>query len=107
MKSFESRLKELTIPVRAWCLVCPDFKDMLVHAERYGTTPDGVAALAIRQCSKAPIEHPSHHPDGTPLEYWETKQPTCKLGESKQIADAEIYVREHGLNVVRFVPKKD
>lgn len=107
MKRFESRIKEVTIPIRPWCLDCPDFRDMLIHAERYGTTPDGVAALAIRQCAKPPVEHPSHHQDGTELEYWETQQPTCKLGISKQAVDAEMYVREHGLNVVNFVPKNE
>jgi hypothetical protein len=78
---------------------------MLVHAERYGTTPDGIAALAIRQCAMPPVEHPSHHPNGIELEYWETQQSTCKLGINKQIADAELYVREHDLNIVNFESK--
>lgn len=72
---------------------------MLANPELYGTTPNGVAALALRQCMYPPVEHPTHHPDGTALEYWETQEPTCSLGESKRTADAANYIRRHGFNV--------
>jgi hypothetical protein len=98
MDAFEKKLSDVTIPIRSWCLDCKDFKDMLVNAERYGTSPDGVAALAVRQCVVPPVEHPTHNLDGTKLAYWETQVPTCKLGESKLKADAQRYIREHGFN---------
>ncbi len=99
MKDFEKQVNNLSVPVRPWCLVCPDFKDMLQNTDRYGTTVDGVAVLALRQCIHPPIEHPTHHPDGTALEYWETRLPRCKLGEIKLKVDAEQNMRRLGLNV--------
>lgn len=103
MADFEKQLAKVTVAVRPWCLVCPDFKNMLQNADTYGTTPDGVAVLALRQCLKPPVEHPTHHPDGTELEYWETQLPTCKLGEMKLKVDADQNMRRLGHNVLPFI----
>lgn len=102
MSNYDKQLKKVTVKIRPWCLTCPDFKDMLENTTRYGTTHDGVAVLALRQCIDPPIQHPTHHEDGTELDYWETKLPTCKLGEIKLKHDAEQNMRRLGFNVLPF-----
>jgi hypothetical protein len=106
MGEFEVRIKNATVRINPWCRVCPDFKDMIVHAERYGSTVDGIAVLALRMCTQPPKEHPTHHTDGTELEYWETRLPKCQLGERKLEVDAEMYEQKHGLSIISLADHK-
>jgi hypothetical protein len=97
-------IAEKRLPIHEWCLDCPELLDMITTPDTYGTTPEGVAYAAYRQCYKPPDSIPSTQKGA--INYFETQVPRCEFGKHKQAFDAEIEIRKRGLNVISLFTVK-